>query len=72
MLSAAAPDEVNIWQPSGGRGFHALHPGELFVFKLHGPNDFIVGDGMFSHASNLPLPLSENPAEPLPAPGLLW
>ena len=47
-------DEVNFWQPSGGRGFHALEPGELFLFKLHSPRDFIVGGGVFAHATRLP------------------
>ncbi|HEX8444306.1 MAG TPA: hypothetical protein VF631_11735 [Allosphingosinicella sp.] len=54
LLSAAQPDEVNFWQPSGGKAFRALMPGELFLFKLHSPNDYIVGGGVFSHASNVP------------------
>jgi len=40
-------DEVNFWQPSGQRNFRALDPGELFLFKLHSPQDFIVGGGFF-------------------------
>ncbi len=58
MLSAAVPDEVNFWQPSGSSNFRALTPGELFLFKLHAPNDFIVGGGVFSHASNIPLSMA--------------
>jgi putative restriction endonuclease len=58
LLSAAQPDEVNFWQPSGGKGFRALAPGELFLFKLHSPNDYIVGGGVFSHASNVPLSMA--------------
>lgn len=54
-LSTEQPDEVNFWQPSGERRFRALAPGELFLFKLHAPEDFIVGGGVFSHASNVPL-----------------
>jgi len=42
-------DEVNFWQPSGGRAFRALEPGEPFLFKLHSPDDFIVGGGFFLH-----------------------
>ena len=38
-------DEVNFWQPSGGRRFHALEPGEPFLFKLHYPENAIVGGG---------------------------
>ncbi|HEY8610610.1 MAG TPA: HNH endonuclease, partial [Roseomonas sp.] len=57
-LSAAVPDEVNFWQPSGQIFFRALAPGELFLFKLHSPNNFIVGGGVFSHASNVPLSIA--------------
>jgi putative restriction endonuclease len=58
-LSASAPhDEVNFWQPSGTREFRALRPGELFLFKLHAPNNFIAGGGVFGHASNVPLSIA--------------
>lgn len=57
-LSRAAPDEVNFWQPSGRNEFRALRPGELFLFKLHAPLNVIVGGGVFSHASNVPLSLA--------------
>jgi len=36
---------VNFWQPSGKQQFRALAPGELFLFKLHSPDNFIVGGG---------------------------
>ncbi|MFQ5955142.1 MAG: HNH endonuclease [Kiloniellales bacterium] len=49
--------EVNHWQPRGTTMFRALQPGELFLFKLHSPRDFIVGGGVFSHATQLPLSL---------------
>lgn len=51
-------DEVNFWQPSGHRLFRALHPGGLFLFKLHSPEDFIVGGGIFAHSSILPISLA--------------
>jgi putative restriction endonuclease len=58
-LSAAAPlDEVNFWQPSGNAEFKALQPGEPFLFKLHSPQDFIVGGGFFAHHSILPASLA--------------
>jgi putative restriction endonuclease len=58
-LSASAPhDEVNFWQPSGSRGFRVLSAGELFLFKLHSPNNFIAGGGVFGHASNVPLSIA--------------
>lgn len=59
-LLASTPnlDEVNFWQPSGSRGFHAIQPGEPFLFKLHAPNNFIVGGGFFAHATLLPVSLA--------------
>ncbi|MFG5120488.1 HNH endonuclease [Methylorubrum sp. POS3] len=57
-LSRQAPDEVNFWQPSGRFTFRALQPGELLLFKLHAPDDFIVGGGVFSHGSLAPLSLA--------------
>ena len=50
--------EVNFWQPGGNTGFKALIPGELFLFKLHAPRNYIAGGGIFSHATNLPLSLA--------------
>ena len=47
-------DEVNFWQPSGQRSFRALEPGELFLFKLHSPQDFIVGGGFFVKSALFP------------------
>lgn len=57
-LSQLRPDEVNFWQPSGSREFRVLHPGELFLFKLHSPNNFIVGGGHFVRYSALPASLA--------------
>ena len=50
--SARSADEVNFWQPGGRSQFRALQPGELFLFKLHSPNNFIVGGGLFGHRPN--------------------
>lgn len=47
-------DEVNFWQPSGRTRFRALDPGGLFLFKLHSPQNYIVGGGFFAHFSLLP------------------
>lgn len=47
-------DEVNFWQPSGGGAFRALQPGQPFLFKLHHPENFIVGGGFFLKFSPLP------------------
>lgn len=58
LRSRPALEEVNFWQPSGNRLFRALHPGELFLFKLHSPRNYIVGGGLFAHSSLLPISLS--------------
>ena len=51
-------DEVNFWQPGGSSRFRTLKPGELFLFKLHSPQNFIAGGGFFTHASLLPVSLA--------------
>jgi putative restriction endonuclease len=51
-------DEVNFWQPSGRSAFRALRPGQPFLFKLHHPENFIVGGGFFAHFSLLPARLA--------------
>jgi putative restriction endonuclease len=48
-------DEVNFWQPSGHNRFGAINPGELFLFKLHYPQNYIVGGGIFAGWSRLPI-----------------
>jgi putative restriction endonuclease len=53
-LSELRPDEVNFWQPSASSSFRALSHGEPLLFKLHSPNDYIVGGGFFSHHTVLP------------------
>ena len=50
-------EEVNFWSPSG-RPFRSLSPGELFLFKLHAPDNFIVGWGVFVHDLALPCSLA--------------
>jgi putative restriction endonuclease len=49
--------EVNFWSPSDS-SFRALQPGELFLFKLHSPHNFIVGGGVFAHANSMPCSLA--------------
>ncbi|MCC6994890.1 MAG: HNH endonuclease [Deltaproteobacteria bacterium] len=42
-------DEVNFWQPSGGRNrFHVVSPGEPFFFRLKSPHNAIAGFGWFA------------------------
>lgn len=47
-------DEVNFWQPHGGRRFAALTPGEPFFFKLRAPLKAIAGFGFFQRYESLP------------------
>lgn len=49
--------EVNFWAPSA-RDFRALTPGELFLFKLHAPRNYIAGGGVFAYANTLPCSLA--------------
>jgi putative restriction endonuclease len=58
LRSQAHLDEVNFWQPGGSRQFRALEEGDLFLFKLHSPRNFIVGGGFFAHSSLLPVSLA--------------
>src|SRR5687768_18468815 len=52
------PAEANFWKPGGNQVFRALTPGELFLFKLHSPRNYIVGGGVFAHSSLLPVSLA--------------
>lgn len=52
------PDEVNFWQPGGKNVFQAVPPAGPFLFKLHSPDNFIVGGGFFVKHSFLPLSLA--------------
>jgi putative restriction endonuclease len=58
FLADRKPDEVNFWRPRSQMDFKALQPGDLFLFKLHSPLDFIVGGGVFVRHTFLPLPLA--------------
>jgi putative restriction endonuclease len=60
-LSGGSPeplDEVNFWQPGSGSTFKVLQPGEPFLFKLHSPQNFIVGGGFFAHWTRFPIRLA--------------
>lgn len=53
QLKSQAADEVNFWNP-GGSSFRALKENELFLFKLHYPDNYIVGGGFFVRFSLFP------------------
>jgi putative restriction endonuclease len=48
-------EEVNFWRPSPDATFKALQPGELLLFKLHAPLNFIAGGGFFVRFHQLPV-----------------
>lgn len=54
LLEQLRLEEINFWQPSGGRGFHVLSPGEPLLFKLKSPHNAIAGFGHFVRHSVLP------------------
>ena len=52
-------DEVNFWQPGGGRRLRQLQPGAPFLFKLHAPENFIAGGGTFVRSvKDIPIDLA--------------
>jgi putative restriction endonuclease len=55
LSSQPGIDEVNFWKPGGGTGFRALTLGGPLLFKLHWPENFIVGGGFFASFSILPV-----------------
>src|SRR2546421_4676192 len=57
-LAPKTLSEVNFWQPSGKMPSRMLAPGIPFLFKLHAPQNFIVGGGFFVRFSVLPARLA--------------
>ncbi|MEP6966777.1 MAG: HNH endonuclease [Pseudomonadota bacterium] len=49
--------EVSFWSPSATT-FRALSEGELFLFKLHSPRNYVVGGGVFAYANTMPCSLA--------------
>lgn len=57
-LAHNSPDEVNFWQPGGKQSFKAIGAGDMFLFKLHSPLNYIAGGGFFVRHSFLPVSLA--------------
>jgi putative restriction endonuclease len=55
FLATEKPEEVNFWQPSQRSLARFLAPGVPFLFKLHSPDNFIVGGGFFVRFTSLPV-----------------
>src|SRR5258708_24169832 len=60
LLHASKPrvEEVNFWRPSSAAPFKGLGMGEMVLFKLHAPRNFIVGGGFFTRFVQLPISLA--------------
>jgi len=60
LLHASKPgvEEVNFWRPSPTASFKALGIGEMLLFKLHAPRNFIVGGGFFTRFVQLPISIA--------------
>ena len=53
LLKEEQHDEANFWRP-GSSSFKAINENEMFLFKLHSPNDYIVGGGFFVKYLTIP------------------
>jgi putative restriction endonuclease len=58
FLAERKPDEVNFWRPKNQNDFKAIGKGDLFLFKLHAPINFIVGGGFLLKHEFLPLAMA--------------
>lgn len=58
FLAQQRPDELNFWRPRDKSDFKVIEEGSPFLFKLHSPNNFIVGGGFFVRHLFLPLSLA--------------
>ena len=58
FLSERSPEEVNFWRPKNQNDFKAIGRGDLFLFKLHAPLNFVVGGGFLLKHEFLPLAMA--------------
>jgi putative restriction endonuclease len=58
FLAEKTRKRSNFWRPRSRNDFKALESGDIFLFKLHSPLDFIAGGGVFLRHTFLPLPLA--------------
>jgi putative restriction endonuclease len=54
LASCQDLDEVNFWQPSGGRTLRTIEGGSLFFFRLKSPHNSICGFGVYWKQTRLP------------------
>lgn len=53
-------EEVSFWRPSPEATFKALQPGEVLLFKLHAPLNYIAGGGFFVRFIQSPVNLDRD------------
>lgn len=58
FLAVRKADEVNFWRPGAQAHWGPIPEGAPFLFKLHAPNNYIVGGGYFVKHTVLPLSLA--------------
>jgi putative restriction endonuclease len=58
FLAERKADEVNFWRPGAQANWGPIPEGAPFLFKLHSPNNYIVGGGYFVKHTVLPLSLA--------------
>ncbi len=58
FLAEKKADEVNFWRPGAQANWGPIPEGAPFLFKLHSPNNYIVGGGYFVKHTVLPLSLA--------------
>jgi putative restriction endonuclease len=58
FLRARKAVEMNFWRPRGMMGFHAIEPGDLFLFKSKYPQNRIIGGAYLVRHTVLPLNLA--------------
>jgi putative restriction endonuclease len=59
-LRQIRPTEINFWLPGKQQGFQAVEPGELLLFKLHSPDNYVVGGGFFLRYLRMPTSVAWN------------
>lgn len=58
FLAERNADEVNFWRPGAQANWSPIPPGAPFLFKLHSPENYIVGGGYFLKHTVLPISLA--------------
>ena len=58
LAAKGSREEINFWRPTPQPYRQDFYPGMPFLFKLHAPEEFIVGGGFFLRFVPVPLSLA--------------